>query len=61
MVALLRTAEDGITYIHPTAFGDNFGICMLVFDEASYYAYYNHFISVGQEELAEYVQFIMYL
>ncbi|MBE5730494.1 MAG: hypothetical protein E7350_00905 [Clostridiales bacterium] len=61
MAILLRTAADGITDISATAFNGSDNVCFRVFDEASYYAYYEHFVSVGAADLAQYIQFIMYI
>ena len=60
VVALARTAGQGITLIHPTAFEDNGLICFVVFDEDSYYDYYDYF----EEELSgleDFLQYVMYL
>ncbi|MBR2968139.1 MAG: leucine-rich repeat protein [Clostridia bacterium] len=60
VVVLLRTAEQGITLIHPTAFEDNGLICFVVFDEDSYYDYYDYF----EQELSgleDYLQYVMYI
>ncbi|MBR2970902.1 MAG: leucine-rich repeat protein, partial [Clostridia bacterium] len=61
MAILLRTAAEGITDISATAFEGSDNVCFRVYDEASYYAYYNDLVSKGEEELAEYIQFIMYI
>ena len=59
VVAFARTAEQGITLIHPTAFENNGYICFVVFDEDSYYDYYDYF----EEELSgleDYLQYVIY-
>ncbi|MBR2967793.1 MAG: leucine-rich repeat protein [Clostridia bacterium] len=57
VVALLRTAEQGITQIDTTAFYDNGLICFVVFDEDSCEAYKEEL----NTSLQNYVQYVMYL
>ncbi|MBE5730713.1 MAG: hypothetical protein E7350_02020 [Clostridiales bacterium] len=61
VVAVLRTPDEDITLIAAGAFYNSNNVSFVVFDEYSYYAYYNHFISIGEEDHAEWLQFIMYI
>ncbi|MBR2967955.1 MAG: hypothetical protein IKC35_04165, partial [Clostridia bacterium] len=60
VVALARTAEQGITLIHPTAFEDNGLICFVVFDFDSFNAYSTYFASYEDCGLEDYLQYVMY-
>jgi len=43
------------------AFSGSNNVCFVVFNEDSYYGYYDYFVSLGALNYAEWLQFIMYL
>ena len=61
VVALLRTTEQFITQMYASSFMGSNNVCFVVFDEDSYYAYYEYFVALGAPNYAEWLQFIMYI
>ncbi|MBE5730340.1 MAG: leucine-rich repeat domain-containing protein [Clostridiales bacterium] len=61
VVAILRPVDAGLIMMTAEAFSGSNNVCFVVFNEDSYYGYYDYFVSLGALNYAEWLQFIMYL